>query len=793
MSLQDLALPIDIPWRLIATSPDMVASHKDRFPHAMWRSSVAVFAYDPDLGDMPEVFLDRELTFLKVVATITSYNPGCPAYPPPPNQADFGEAYGSYYDAYEEWEETVEILQKLHHGTYACSGALLQVAAYPKKVEDETVSTAQLAYFASIEPQKRELLEAVTESGEFVSQSKSNVNVRKGVTSTNTTEDLNVFTGANVELGFGDTKVGAGVTGQWGTVKRGVSEAVNVTNSDASREAREGSSHSTSLSQLYHLLNAYHLGTNRAIFFLQPRPHTVQQKEKFTFINGPQEIEGIQEFFLVLCRPKGIPLDAYCVDALLYTAHLDHEAVRQVVTEPKTAESQWLDIWATAPKDHKDDPSYNWLTFLVPIPLPSLNDPVSLLLGTATTAQAALDEWKQSFKDAFSGQKDGAVTIKTPAIADQLVTSAVLGGLAPADIAPIPGWRIDRTRGLGGYDLWEDPNNYSATPTGQHSDFKPEAFIDIVSHGAFDDPATFLPDCGLRLRAAAWPGDNDAVYHARLKVYFIRDETPASDRPIDMFVTTRGVSTCSESPFYGLYDETTPEGFAVDIAGETRIRPVNVAPWLASNEPVVPSSTTQQADANDPGSKPTNSARPSGLDQAAVSMARTKMVNGIATDVRYQLKSLLSCPQPKLVAFHKTDFVFRKLAERILRRELERLAKAPELSPEHRRLADMAAHHPAAARLMTRHPAAGRAARRQAPQRRASARPALALPALELTDPSLSERDRQLLTRAGVRSVLDLLTIDGDDLAERMGVHAIEAKEVRLRAIGLATFLSARA
>ena len=34
----------------------------------------------------------------------------------------------------------------------------------------------------------------------------------------------------------------------------------------------------TRLMQMYHQLDSYHLGTNRAIFFMLPRPHIVQLK-----------------------------------------------------------------------------------------------------------------------------------------------------------------------------------------------------------------------------------------------------------------------------------------------------------------------------------------------------------------------------------------------------------------------------------------------------------------------------------------------------------------------------------
>src|SRR5438445_11668223 len=81
MSLQDLSLPYDVPWQLIATNPDMLASKKNSFPHAMWRSSVAIFSYKPDLSDLADEFPNNQLTFLKVACSVTSYAPPCVPLP----------------------------------------------------------------------------------------------------------------------------------------------------------------------------------------------------------------------------------------------------------------------------------------------------------------------------------------------------------------------------------------------------------------------------------------------------------------------------------------------------------------------------------------------------------------------------------------------------------------------------------------------------------------------------------------------------------------------------------------
>src|SRR5438445_76678 len=73
MSISTLSLPVDIPWKRIAISHDMYATDENALP-AKWRSSLAVFAYEP-VPD-PEFSNPEELTtFLKVVVTVTGYQP----------------------------------------------------------------------------------------------------------------------------------------------------------------------------------------------------------------------------------------------------------------------------------------------------------------------------------------------------------------------------------------------------------------------------------------------------------------------------------------------------------------------------------------------------------------------------------------------------------------------------------------------------------------------------------------------------------------------------------------------
>src|SRR5262249_46192738 len=140
--------------------------------------------------------------------------------------------------------------------------------------------------------------------------------------------------------------------------------------------------------------------------------------------------EGVQEFFLVVSRPKGMTLDDFCVDALLYTAHLDSEAARNAIMEPKTMEMQWIDIWATAPRLlHPDGVPKSFLRFLVPIPIPTVNDPATLISKTVKEFQDEARNlghifFNQMLADPLQPDS-GYLQVRVPAIFDQVFPSTI--------------------------------------------------------------------------------------------------------------------------------------------------------------------------------------------------------------------------------------------------------------------------------------------------------------------------------------------------------------------------------
>jgi hypothetical protein len=306
MAYTDLALPIDIPWKRLAASSDMMDRQRgDVLYPAKWRSSISVFYHEP--GEIPESYCERKVTYLKIVCSITGYQAG----------AEVGLATRGG-DAYTEHESA------LGDAYYACYAATLQVAVFPNSSDEDPIPLADFPYIVDFEPKRRELYEAVTESGEILGRSTSALNLRKSTTSADSTEYASKI-GAEVKAGFNFIGgVEATVSGEhsWGGGTH--EEEQNVNTTDESREKRETYAASTNLTQMYELFNAYHLGTNRALFIIFARPHAVQQKDEYTFINGPRRLEGIQEVFLVVNRPK--EQEGICVEAILETAHLSPEA-----------------------------------------------------------------------------------------------------------------------------------------------------------------------------------------------------------------------------------------------------------------------------------------------------------------------------------------------------------------------------------------------------------------------------------------------------------------------------------
>jgi hypothetical protein len=112
-----LGLPLDIPWRLIAASPDMMDEKfcNKTFPFA-WHSSLAISMFQPEIDDLPEESCGQRLTYLKITASITGYEP---------TEEETKLGYASFPNTPQE------DLDAVLRDYFACYGALVNVAVFP--------------------------------------------------------------------------------------------------------------------------------------------------------------------------------------------------------------------------------------------------------------------------------------------------------------------------------------------------------------------------------------------------------------------------------------------------------------------------------------------------------------------------------------------------------------------------------------------------------------------------------------------------------------------------------------
>ena len=207
------------------------------------------------------------------------------------------------------------------------------------------------------EPKKRELYEMATDTRERQSRSTESLQITKSAGSTQSQEILDVDMGGSTSVGAQGSYAGTGGgfnvsssnQGQWGTKSVNTQQSQTDRTREVGQELRESFAYSTQLSQMYHLLDSYHLGTNRAVFFIQPRPHVLE--EPTGFVRGPRKVEGIQDFFLVVARPKDTP--EYCVSVRLDTSHLVQSDLLEY--ETKVDVTELASAYAPIPTD-EDQP-----------------------------------------------------------------------------------------------------------------------------------------------------------------------------------------------------------------------------------------------------------------------------------------------------------------------------------------------------------------------------------------------------------------------------------------------------
>jgi hypothetical protein len=76
MTLEALAMPLDIPWRRLAYSADMIDRDFDNpsLP-PRWRSSVAVFGHAVPMVETEDRYPDARIVYLRLTISITGWSP----------------------------------------------------------------------------------------------------------------------------------------------------------------------------------------------------------------------------------------------------------------------------------------------------------------------------------------------------------------------------------------------------------------------------------------------------------------------------------------------------------------------------------------------------------------------------------------------------------------------------------------------------------------------------------------------------------------------------------------------
>ena len=295
--MPDLKLPQEPTWKLLGCSPDMMDTQfcNKRFPFH-WRSSLAISAFEPRPEDQPEVLCEGRITFLKITATIAGYQP---------SEGETKVGHASFPNV------PTEDLSSIIDQYFACYGALLNVAVFPNPHDNKNLR--DFPHIIDVEPKTRDLVQASSETGDILTSSKSNVKTNKSLTHTESSE-----TGYELTASAGIPKKFS-VGGKLSHKNTETEQENWSVNADAWRERQEKEGSNTQVSQLYNLLSSYHIGTNRVQFLMLARPHVLQPTDHRTFVNGLRQIEGVQEFLLIVARPPEVR--GLCIEALLETGH----------------------------------------------------------------------------------------------------------------------------------------------------------------------------------------------------------------------------------------------------------------------------------------------------------------------------------------------------------------------------------------------------------------------------------------------------------------------------------------
>jgi len=282
-----LPIPLEIPWRLAATTQHL----KEGFPND---TTLALFVYEPKTPQLTSDYPGERLVYLKFTVTVSPCHLDSSSLP--------------------EWASSPLV------GGSPVLHVVLDVGVTPEPFETGGIRP----YFHAASPIRRSMIETGVVGHEIFEGEADALAIGKSASSVYETVGSKVTTNKKGSSG--------GLPGIFNIDKNSVETTVDSSRSldqyqetverDASVERKELLSHMTNVANVITLLNAKHVGSPFLRFSLSPRPLTqlfVDPSDpnlwyKQLLQRRSSGIEGIQEFFAVVAVPRHMD---FCVQALL--------------------------------------------------------------------------------------------------------------------------------------------------------------------------------------------------------------------------------------------------------------------------------------------------------------------------------------------------------------------------------------------------------------------------------------------------------------------------------------------
>ena len=283
----DLPIPLEIPWRLAATTQRL----REGFPED---TTISMFVYEPRTATLDADYPDERLVFLKFTVSVSPVAL--------------------------EGSELPDWIRSQFVGGLPVLHMVLDLGVTPEPFAVGGIRP----YFHAASPLRRAMVETGVIGRQVFEGESNSVSVGRSasqlfetVGSKVTTQKVGGSVGLpgifNADASYSETTVDS---------ERNAKQYQETTNRNASTERRELLSHLTHVENLLTLLNAKHVGSPFLRFALSPRPLAApaddvgdaQRWIRALLQHRSTGIDGIQEFITVVAVPRG---QRFCVQAQL--------------------------------------------------------------------------------------------------------------------------------------------------------------------------------------------------------------------------------------------------------------------------------------------------------------------------------------------------------------------------------------------------------------------------------------------------------------------------------------------